>query len=356
MSGSTIGIPYSPTGGYSPVSGSYGVTLARYAAIIGYSECAFFGVSDASNVNYACRSIWSKYDRDTIADYLTEAQDELENVIGYPLVPTWFTAEEHPYKTPLLLDNAKLIAIGLQTSETLGSNVAVSFVSDPATITIPTTLTSTDGISIFYPGTDIAIIPSSIQIIGGNLIIRAPKCRLLTLEHQDNPVQGWDSSDPTIYQYTVDIKRFYADTTQQASIIYDPLQCTPECTTIEEDICAYIGNAEIGMIRLGGANTATCIAGTPRRVKVNYYAGLTELSKKIEMSIVRLAHSRMPTEPCGCDITQRLWKRDRNEPVVLDRERLNCPFGTSDGAWAAWRLAISLSSFRVTDFSGEKRG
>jgi hypothetical protein len=338
------------------------VSLARYANIIGYSECAFFGIEDASNSDYACRKIWTKYERDTIADYLLTAQNMIEKVVGYTLSRSWFVAEEHIYSTPLLLDHAKLIAIGTKLVTDILLGATVSYVPTPATVTIPTALTSIEGIHIFYPGTDTEIMPSAMQITGGNLIISIPKCRLLAPAFWDNPEAGLDGTDPTIYQTTVDVKKWSTDDTDQGSIIYDSSSCDDDCDTTDVAICAFIIKSEIGAIRLGNlpgyCNTTPglCTSGIPRRVKINYESGLTSLTREAEMAIIRLAHSLMPTEPCGCDVTQRLWKRDRTERDILSVERLNCPFGTSDGAWAAWSTVKSMIVHIMSDFSGRIHG
>ena len=61
------------------------ISLARYAEIINYTDCAFFGVSHPDNDNYACREIWTKYQRDDIQFHLSEAQAEIEEVIPVTL-------------------------------------------------------------------------------------------------------------------------------------------------------------------------------------------------------------------------------------------------------------------------------
>jgi len=357
MSGTNIGTPYSPTGGFTTYFGygASGLSLVRYAHIIGYAECAFFGIVAPGNVNYACRNIWTKIQRDDIADYLSEAQSEIENQIGYPLASTWLAAEDHYYSSPLILNNAKLISLGTKAYTALGEDVAVSYVTEPATVIVPTTLTSPDDIIVFYPDTDIQIVPESMTISGGVLTIKIPKCRLLKIENFENPVQGWDGSDVSLYQEVVDVTYFYTDTSDQATLIYYPDLCDEECEQTTQTVCAFIDNASVGIVRFGkpAYSFSYCSTAAPRRVTVNYRAGLPSLTKTVESAIVRLAHSRMPTEPCGCDITQRLWKRDRNVPQVLDRERLNCPFGLSDGAWAAWKIAMSISSFRMSEFIGK---
>lgn len=335
------------------------VTLVRYSQIIGYSEYAFFGMRHGSNANYACRNIWSRYDRDTIASYLQSAQDEIEQIIGYALSPRWFANEQHKYKNPILTDLGKLLALGEKKSEVLGSGTAVSYLTDPPTVTVivdPLQVTGVEDIHVFYPGTDIEILPSSMTLTGDSLVIVIPKSRLLDSMKFENPSGGWDSADVSIFQTTVDVIRWTTDPTNQAFIIYDPCECAPDCLTTEASVCAIIEDSEVGIVRLGRPALTVCPTGEPRRVRVNYRAGLSSLSRHIEMAIVRLAHSRMPTEPCGCDVTQRLWSRDRNEPKLLDRERLNCPFGTSDGAWAAWRIAQSIANYRLSEFVGHRHG
>ena len=360
MSGSGIGTPsvivpgiISPTifSNY-PVIGGSCFGLAKYASIIGYSECAFFGISDETNNSGACRSVWTKYQRDTIENYIAEAIENIENAIGYPLCPRWIVGEEHPYKIPILLNYGKIISLGTRTTTAIGSDIPVNYLTDPATVTIPTAITSVSDIHVFYPDTDIEIDYSAIELSGGNLVIHIPKCRLVSYSKLDNPMQGWVSSDPDVYQAAVDIVQYTNDETDQASLIEFPTICDADCEKTITPICAYTDDADVGIVRLGKLSSTYCLICTsPSRVTVNYRAGLPTLTKIAESVIVRLAHSLMPEEPCGCDVTQRLWKRDRNIPTVLSRERLNCPFGLSDGAWAAWRFAMSIAQFRMSEFA-----
>lgn len=81
-------------------------------------------------------------------------------------------------------------------------------------------------------------------------------------------------------------------------------------------------------------------------LRINYLSGLTALTAQDKSMIIRLAHAKMPNEPCGCDITQHMWSRDRNIPQILTAERLNCEFGLSDGAWMAWKYANKKAAIR----------
>ena len=90
--------------------GNTAVPLALYAHAIQYPPNAFFGVAKDGEVTAFCDRIWMKSERDTIEFYLAEAQEEIENVVRYPLAPTWFVNEDPPYKFPVVSKWGKIIA------------------------------------------------------------------------------------------------------------------------------------------------------------------------------------------------------------------------------------------------------
>jgi hypothetical protein len=57
---------------------SEAVSLARYAAIVGYRETAFWGINHPDNALYACREVWSEAERQMVREALDQAQDMLE--------------------------------------------------------------------------------------------------------------------------------------------------------------------------------------------------------------------------------------------------------------------------------------
>jgi len=126
------------------------------------------------------------------------------------------------------------------------------------------------------------------------------------------------------------------------------------CAEYTRNACIYVKIGEQGVLEVlpatysDGAWSRQVVdcCGTPELVRLNYRAGLTELTHQAEDAIVRLAHSKMPHSPCNCSPPLWLWSRDQNVPDVLTRERYNCPFGMSDGAWGAWRFAWSMKEWR----------
>ena len=326
------------------------ISLARYAQIIGYGDCAFFGISSEENIRYGCREIWTKSQRDDIAYYLSEAQDEMERILEYPLQPKWFADERHKFSPILISTWGKILDSGIMVEEDLSLGILVDYTSvDPAEISIMMVepgyaLTE---IHIFYPDTDIEIIPSNIYYDTDSLIIEIPRCRLVAYEKLANPPEGWIYGDDTNFEDEVDIKRIYNDTSVQAKLIYSPERsCKTDCSETSEDICQYIANREIGEFKIF-ARSNFCLK-IPDYIELNYLAGLESLPKTAETALIRLAHSKMPTEPCGCDVSQRLWKRDRNIPEILTKERIDCPFGMSDGAWMAWKWTTNLALVRAS--------
>lgn len=328
------------------------VPLPRYFQLIQNQECGGWGVNNPDDPEPGCRDIWSKFQRDEVERYLAEAQEEIEQQISYPMTKRWFTDERHAYRYPVFTNWGKVIEGGVRATLTIQAGAAVNHASDPAVIgPIATTVTNTDEIFVYHPGTDVEIIPSAITLSGGNVTIQIPRCRMVLASLADNPAEGWSYSDLANFEATVDVKRVYNDPSTNAVLIW-PHQCTAVCaqggcSDYTHTGCEYVRLPEIGSLGVtpatytAGQWTVTtsgnpaCCRGKAQFVRLNYRAGVVA-TRQMEDAIVRLAHSKMPDEFCGCEVWARLWRRDRNVPEILTRERLNCPFGLSDGAWIAW--------------------
>lgn len=334
------------------------ISLPRYAKIIGYSDCQFFGVSNSGDTIYSCRDIWTKRQREEVADYLREAQDMIEGVAGYPLSPTWIADERHDFISPVISKMGTIIASGIQAYEDIElcspfilTAPSTGVLSTVTVGPIATTVTDPGEIHIFYPGEDQEIIPEKITIAGGFVTIRIPRCRLVKYDLQDNSETGLEYSDDDNFETCVDVKRVYTDTSTQAVIIAKRLNCNDRCADVEYTGCQHLTKPELGIMGISMATYSegvwirSCLTGcdVPFALKINYFAGLQTLTRQAESAIIRLAHSLMPEAPCGCEDAKRLWSRDRTQPDVLTAERLNCPFGLSDGAWVSWKFANTLS-------------
>lgn len=345
------------------------VRLALYAHIIEYDECAFWGVNPPSNVDTGCRKVWTKNQRDTVSYYLAEAQEEIEDLLGYFLSPRWVvgTLDEASFEQERLVDNQPLqhghylarwgmvIEPGVKATETVVSGTAVNHATDPAVvgpIAVPAG-TAVEEIVVYHPDSEITVSPSSVVIAGGNVTIEIPRCRLVKLDRVDNDKQGLDYNDLNNFESTVDVVRVYNDPSTNAVIVgpnrSSCLCAGAGCGNCEQTACIRIEDQRTGHItaRPGSysngswSSSGNCNCCSGSQVRMYYRAGFQQLSRQGREMIVRLTHSKMPEPPCACDVTNNLWVRDRNIPDALTRERLNCPFGLNDGAWIAYRFAMA---------------
>lgn len=341
-------------------TGALAVTLPLYAQAIGYDECAFFGVvrQDPPAV-HSNKPLWIKSERDQVAHFLAEAQAEIEEVVNFPLSPRWITDENHAYANPVVAEWGKVIEAGVEASSDISLGEAVDYTSDPAQIgPVATTVTETDEIKVYHPGTDVEIHPSSVSISGGNVTILIPRCRLLTEDGQSEGGIGYTDTGAGsgYFEQTVDVKRVYNDDSTNAKLIWtgrNTSSCA-SCSNTEKDACMVIVDSVRGEFKVRRASyssgtwthTNLCGCSYPDRMELNYRAGLQTLTGRARDSIIRLAHSKMPHSPCNCDPANWMWERDRVVPEPITRERLNCPFGITEGAWIAWTFARSMQILR----------
>jgi len=336
------------------------VTLEYYAWLIGYSECAMFGVFNPdSYVDDACRDIWTLDQRNYLLRYFTEAQEELENETKRLFMPTWITGNYYDTGNERLTDLQtyrrgvyytkwnNVLKLGKKVETVLGENVIVDYTVDPAVIGVtidPTKTYDINFIKVLYGGTKLEVNPSNIIYAGDKMVISIPRCRIVAYDRRDNPSSGLQYTDITNFAETVDV--IYYETVNEDSLVIARSNCT--CELSEETECLEFVTRGLNTVRAVEACFTPCLC-EQREI----YAGLHYLAGEIKPTvqqmdmIIRLAHSKMPDEPCGCDISQRLWKRDRNIPELLTAERLQCPFGINDGAWIAYKWAQSMKKLRI---------
>lgn len=345
------------------------VKLARYAQILGIAEDQFFGISNAATQTESCHPIWLLSERQMIARYLKEAQTEIEQVTNFPLSPRWIVDEFKYYGYPVHANWTKIIEAGFRNTSTISAGAAVSYVTDPCVIVVATTVTDADEIAVFHPGTSIEIYPSSITIAGGNATILIPRARMVKLSMQNNDSGGLTYSvvppaAGTAFEATVDVKRVYNDDSTQGGLYWHHRDsggscdcncswCCATCGDYTENACIYIRNPETGALDLlpatfsdnaltWSANCLDCYCAAPDSVRLNYRAGLDPITEQVEDAIIRLAHSKMPSPPCGCGLANDFWSRDRNVPDNISPEQASCRFGKSDGAYFAWKQANAM--------------
>lgn len=346
------------------------VSLPRYAKLIGYEEAAFWGVRYENQLLRGCDPLWTEHQRFSIAQALAEAQQEMEQLVNYPLCPTWIAGtvsdevdhndrwvDQQCYKYGLLTRYPRIIAAGVRAETMIEAGSDVDHGQTVGVIgPLATTATSTEEIHIYYPDSNREIIPSKITIDNGQVTIEIPRYRLVTQDKINNAV---DYEVLENFLDTVDVKRIYNDPSVNAILVRPHCKnnnCYGGCNECTQSACIYIRDPYIGYVDVGPANWNTdtetwdsrvLCGGLYKTVRLNYLAGMRYLNLQAELAIVRLAHSKMGRPPCQCDRTGEMWKNDYESPTIMTRERLNCPFGLSNGAWLAYRWAMSLISRRA---------
>ena len=352
------------------------LSLAEYAAIIGYDECAFFGVSYDGQTEYDCRTFWTEYQRMDVYRALMEAQQMMEDVLGYPLCPTWIVGQrdefvEHRYLDEQALGKANpittrwgfVIAPGVRAESTIQANATVSYDTEPAVVgPFTTTINSTAEVKLYYPGSDREITPFRMTYSSGSLTIYIPRCRLVDTPNMVD--SGYDYTDTDNFLAAVDVKRIYNDPSTAATLVA-PHQCsgagctcsTDGCSEYTQTACIYTRDKRLGIVDIvpatysaGSWTRVTNCSHNYEIVRLNYQASLRTLDTKLKMALVRLAHTLMPAEPCGCKIVQARWEQDRKIPAVVTREQLNSGFGAMDGAWFAYKVCQSARLKRMSVF------
>jgi hypothetical protein len=156
------------------------VSLAQYVHIASTNERAFWGVFTPTMTQSECRDIWIQSERDLIERYLLEAQDEIEQILRYPMCTKWYTTERHPMTCPVMTKWGHVTAGGVRAMSTISSPEPVNHAADPAVVGgIATTLTDPDEVHVYYPSSvadeAIEITPSRVLISGGMLTIYIPR-------------------------------------------------------------------------------------------------------------------------------------------------------------------------------------
>lgn len=346
------------------------VTLARYAKLIGYEEAAFWGVVWENQYLRGCDPLWSEYQRMSIQNVLAEAQQEIEQVIGYPLCPTYISGtyndnprwhDQQQYTYNMIARYPRIIAAGVPVVTNLASASVIDYNSiDGIGVIGPIATAATDAreIKIFYPDSDREITPSKITITSGNVTIQVPRYRMVKQEFLNVVEGGVDYQILGNFLSTVSVKRIYTDPSTQAVLVRPNCRndnCAGGCYECTRDACMYLTDPMLGMVRVTPAawdedleewKTNVVCAGRYSLVRLNYLAGVRTLDLQAEMTIVRLAHSKMGRPPCSCDKTGQMWKNDYDISGAVTRERVNCAFGLSNGAWHAWKWAKSFAAVR----------
>ena len=348
------------------------VSLSRYAKLVGYDEASLWGVVIENDRDRGCGPLWAENERIRIQYALAEAQQQIENFIGFPLCPTWVvgTIDEEPYGNFRWVDQQsysprmvtrypRLIAAGIRATQILAQDAMITHGEQVGVVgPIATTAASTSEIRVYYPNSRRRITPSKITLSGGFVTIEIPRFRLVVQDLLNTPVQGILYETMANFLSEVDVERVYNDPSVNAELVRFGCNCTTNgCGECTETGCIYIRNGYIGEIVVRPATwiaeesiwkAKTTCNYRHRLARLHYYCGMQKLDLRMEMAIVKLAHAKLGGPPCTCDRLKAIWEMDNKIPPLMTRERINCPFGLSNGAWDAFVQARNFASVRAS--------
>jgi hypothetical protein len=316
---------------------------------------AFNGVENPNETRRGCDHYYTQWERDDLALALNESEGLLAERLGFYIGARYLIDYDRPWSYPLQLRFGHVLGAGVRARDEVTPS-ASNFVTDPATITVPSASFSggTSEIIVIEDSTGLEIEYDDITTSGTDYIINISQYKLIEwddLEDQSDTID-YDATFPaTTWLKLADLTvyRQYRDTDTQATITFGP-SCNcwcagVACTGSDYTACVFVLNRDIGLVRI---NRATLSAGTwscdqsaicgcydGDKATVYYEAGTTDIPGW-RQAIYRLAHARMGEQPCGCTLQERQWRLDRNVPSVLTAERINCPWGLEQGSWAAW--------------------
>lgn len=350
------------------------VTLEQYVKSFGgeITECQVFGVDDVDNRNIdLCRDIWTLEQRNYTLRYLSEAQIEFENETGMLFGTTWITGNlldtgndrltdiqtyrgrnhyNRGYSNPAYMTKwNNVVAVGKLVKTLLETDIVVDKTNDPHVITLtidPLVVLDFNYIRMFESGQEIELNPSSISLSGDTLSIEIPRCRTVKYTLRNTPPEGLVYTDLDNFIDAVDV--YYYATVNEDSLVVRKSNCTCTPTTISS--CLEIVTTGITTVRaVSSCYPTNCLCSGSDLVAGFYYeAGEAVPNQQQIDAIIRLAHTKMGSSPCGCDPINNVWERDREEPEgFIPEERLACKFGTSQGAWFAWKQAQSMKKIKL---------
>lgn len=349
------------------------VTLDDYAERLGIECPPFGGFTVLGEPNYFCRYVWSQTQREYLAMALQTAQELIEEQLGYPIAPRYF-AEELPFghytkrgveiPAPLGLARGMGIEFGVEVEAEIADAAVIAYSGDEGavTVTVPAEVPLSE-LVIFYPDEFTApdevkhkyrVTPSLLERAAPpaetQVTITIPKCRLMkpALFYSNETVRYDDAAN---FMPTVAVSWVHTDNSQIATIYYDSRCAGPACAQGIQTACGEWRDKRLGLVKLTRAvydadegmwvKCCGSSCGVPRYAIISYRAGLVTTSATLTQAVIRLAHTLLPDEPCGCAGVIKIWEQDRAEAAVVAGIR-NIPWGLTTGAYFAWGLVQQM--------------
>lgn len=383
--------------------------IVEWAKIMGINPLHFCGVQIAATQRSTVGGdAWPQYDwvdndrvsREGVARAIRGAEDEIEEYLGYRLLPAWELDEwrttTRPYHPETInlndrdvrgrgqhvhLNWGKLITGGIRSKEVITADSPITYSStigpatynETATVTVATTVTDPQEIRVYIAGKDGAdeheIRPINVSIAAGTATITFRR-ELVVKEANYETLdigEGFavDGTDDTKFETTVDVYRVYNDPQTQGTLLWEP---TSRVT--DGEAAAYDAQTAALWLRGNPRNPAVIYAPAtwdattnefsyaayliqrqPDLVRLWYYGGHEDqrnATPRITMdsdyarAVAYMAAARLDRDDCGgADISR--YRKDlaivefQGDNARLPASLINNPFGTRRGEVEAFQ-------------------
>lgn len=389
------------------------IPLDRAARILGLDPLHFNSVvSDNRPARYDCDDVWLQYEwqaagrvsRESLADALRQAEDEVFTYLGYYLTPTWVFMEPHrlpkdarienwsPYQSQgfpksIRSDKGYVLAGGVRATSTIEVGAAVVFsdedgddYNETATVTVATTVENDYEIRVYFPDTG-PLDEWEIRPINVNLDTDADQA-VITFRRElipdpdlwekqyapDDPTSTINGDDDDNFLLTVDVYRVYNDPSNHGYIV-SPGSCATcsdgtcaRCAATNLTVCLHVRDTRLGILAYKYAvwdedteqytYPTLYPGGSEDQIFINYYTGKVDrrqqnpyrdVTPRWERMIVHYALTMLTGEPVGCDNFKEIYNyqvRDLAEIRKDSRYVLN--FDTLKNPFGTSRAGIRL--------------
>lgn len=324
---------------------------------------------------------WQSADRTSregIARAIADAENRIENYLGFPLAKRWIT-EEHTFTTQAsLVQTYKKFARfgGVRASSLVSAAETIVYTDEEldgydetATITFTTSVTEPTELHIYYPAKDgseeYEIRNTKVTIENGTATIkfRREQCLLEKFLTPLIEVRAQDAQTDANFLEEVDVYRVYNDPSVQVEFMTYGMcaACGGDgcqaCSYYLQTGCLRVVDPRNGLcaVTSGEWNTDTLsfnnsyMCSNPNKVRLHYYAGLG-MTPEWERAVAYYALTLLDRPICDCSHLSgigNIWKEDlalmegfgggvRKSPMADTIKA--CPLGTSRAAINAWRL------------------
>jgi hypothetical protein len=394
--------------------------LAEWGRLAGVHPLHLMGINlEDIQTRLGCSTVWAQHEwqmsdsvsREELARAIRSAEDDIEEILGYHLIPWWDADEraslprhyraaysrfssidQRGYSHSFRAQWGQYIRSGVRTKSAVALAEAITWAAADSvgwkatgSVAVATSVTDSNELHLYYPGEaadDLyEIQPISVEISAGTATITF-KRELCVLESLEGKVEPWttaiDGELDANFLGTVDVYRVYNDPSDNATLIWESLPGCGECLGTGCDTCGYYHQyacitARDYLHSVLVWTPATYTDGewvsaarardrTPDMLTLNYKSGFQsptaryerDMDPRLQRAVYLLSISRLHRTLCGCmsssfnELQRDMAISEAGTSFRISDIDLNNPFGTRRGAVEAWRI---VSKFPNTNLN-----